>query len=66
MKTVDTADGTPLHLAMSGDRYAISDEAGMVAELLSNGANPSATTIDGSQPLHLSRCNGSITRRLVE
>ncbi|CAF9930044.1 MAG: hypothetical protein ALECFALPRED_004507 [Alectoria fallacina] len=66
VNAIDAAGRTPLHLAVTYDRYARSADAEIAAELLRNGANPSATTIDGSQALHLVNCNGPIIRHLVE
>ena len=66
VNAIDAAGQTPLHLAVTYDRHASSADAEIVAELLRNGANPSATTTGGSQALHLVKYNGSIIRHLVE
>ena len=66
VNAVDASGKTALHLAVTGDRHRKSADASIVAELLKNGANASATTDDGCQPLHLARADSSVVRNLVD
>ena len=61
---VDATGDTALHLAVAGDSYGKSANADVVAELLKNGANASATRNDGNQPLQLAKCSGSMVLTL--